>query len=233
MTDSEPIAQAVSPAPLQGCWSRIGVSGDRSCTELAVQVHCRNCPVYAAGAMQALTANMPADYLASWTAHFARPQVVAEPHTRSVVLFRVAAEWFALPASSVTEVANVLPVHTLPHQSNPAILGVVNVRGALVTCVSLQQLLGVVAPDGAATSRADTAAPRRLLVIRWHHTRAVCPVDEVHGIHRLYERELLEVPTTVAKAVMAYSTAVLQWRERSVGVLDIDRLCSALTRSVA
>jgi len=39
----------------EACWRRIGVSGDRSCPELAQHVHCRNCPVYA-GAAQRLPA---------------------------------------------------------------------------------------------------------------------------------------------------------------------------------
>ncbi len=35
------------PMTAQGdCWNRIGVSGDRSCPELATVVHCHNCPVF-------------------------------------------------------------------------------------------------------------------------------------------------------------------------------------------
>lgn len=40
------------------CWSKIGVSGDRTCPELQSFVHCRNCPVFAAAARTFLTARL-------------------------------------------------------------------------------------------------------------------------------------------------------------------------------
>jgi chemotaxis-related protein WspD len=74
---------------------------------------------------------------------------------------------------------------------------------------------------------------QRLLVIRRDRVRAVCPVAEVHGIHRFHPRELRDVPSTVARATATYSKAVLSWRDRSVGVLDDGPLFALLKRSVA
>ena len=37
------------------CWNQIGVQGDATCPELPKVVHCRNCPVYAAGGRALLT----------------------------------------------------------------------------------------------------------------------------------------------------------------------------------
>ena len=31
--------------PMPECWRIVGVSGDRTCPELATVIHCRNCPV--------------------------------------------------------------------------------------------------------------------------------------------------------------------------------------------
>jgi chemotaxis-related protein WspD len=73
---------------------------------------------------------------------------------------------------------------------------------------------------------------QRLLVIRRDDVRVVCPVDEVHGIHHVQPRELKDVPTTVAKATVTYSTALLSWRERSVGVLDDQLVFYSLKRSL-
>lgn len=233
MTDGRTAAVGAPPASGQACWSRIGVGGDRTCPELATQIHCRNCPVYSAGAMAALDVEIPADYVAAWSGHFAQAQTVTEPHTESVVIFRVATEWFALPASAVTEVANVLPVHTLPHRSDPAILGIVNVRGSLVTCVSLRHLLGAATQSSPKAGIDQGGGCRRLLVIRWGQVRAVCPVDEVHGVHRLRPQELREVPATFSKAAMTFSTSLLLWRDHSVGMLDADRVCEAIMRSLS
>ena len=73
---------------------------------------------------------------------------------------------------------------------------------------------------------------QRLLVIRRDAVRVVCPVDEVHGIHHFQQRDLKEVPTTVARATLAYSTALLSWRGHSVGVLDDELVFYTLARSL-
>jgi chemotaxis-related protein WspD len=72
-----------------------------------------------------------------------------------------------------------------------------------------------------------------LLVIRHEKVRAVCPVDEVHGIHRFHPRELKEAPATVARAKATYSKALLSWHEHSVGLLDDELVFHSLKRSVA
>ncbi len=214
------------------CWNRIGVRGDRSCPELERHVHCRNCDVYATAAQTLLDRPLPVADLAERTRHFAAPKENDDPSTRSVVIFRIAAEWFALPMAVVTEVAELRVIHSLPHKSGGVVRGIANVRGELLTCVSLGRLFGVEqAPDPIAER--DHAVHRRLLVIRREDVRVVCPANEVHGVHRIRAGELREVPLTVAKAAGRHSTAVLSWLGRSVGVLDDELLFYALRRSLA
>jgi chemotaxis-related protein WspD len=217
---------------LDDCWNRIGVRGDGSCPELKAYVHCHNCPVFAAGAATLLDADPPDGYLADRTAHFARPAAAVEDGTRSVVIFRVASEWLALPASVVIEVATLLPIHSLPHRADGVVLGLSSVRGELLVCVSLGRILGA-EPLAALTNEGRLTAGQRLLVIRQENVRVVCPVDEVHGIHRFQPRELKEVPTTVSKATVTYSTALLPWRGHAVGTLDDQLLFYTLRRSLA
>jgi chemotaxis-related protein WspD len=220
------------PPILNACWTSIGVRGDASCPELKQYVHCRNCPVYSAGAMQLLDGHAPADDLALRTSQFAMPKPVRELNTQSIVIFRVDSEWLALPTVCVTEVANLLPVHTLPHRSTGVVLGLASVHGELLVCVSLGRMLGL-EPSAGGPRTVSRDAHRRLLVIRRDQVRAVCPVDEVHGIHRFHPRELKDVPATLARATATYSKAVLEWRERSVGLLDHELLFHSLKRSVA
>ena len=224
-------ARRLDRAALDDCWNRIGVRGDGSCPELKQYVHCHNCPVYSAGAADLLDVDSPASYFADRTAHFARPAHAEEGETRSVVTFRVASEWLALPTSVVIEVANLLPIHSLPHRLNRVVLGLASVRGELLVCVSLGQVVGAEPLAAASLERRNTAY-RRLLVIRREAVRVVCPVDEVHGIHRFHPRELTAVPTTVAKSVVAYSTALLPWKGHSVGTLDDQLLFYTLKRSL-
>jgi chemotaxis-related protein WspD len=225
----EPRARAAGTA-IDDCWNRIGVRGDGSCVELPRHVHCRNCPVYSAAATERLDADLPAGYLDDWTRHLARPKPDSAQDTRSVVIFCLDDEWLALPTSVVVEVASLRPIHSLPHRQNPAVLGLANVRGELLICVSLGRLIGV---EPTSTLRQGTrGVPRRLLVIRRDGARVICPVDEVHGTHRFHPTALQDLPATLAKAMVTHSVGLIAWRERTVGVLDDQLLFYTLKRSL-
>ena len=217
---------------MTACWNTIGVRGDGSCPELARHVHCRNCPVYSAGAIELLERDATVQDLVQWTAHYARPEQVKERATESIVIFRVGQEWLALPTPTVAEVANVLPIHSLPHRPSGVVLGLTSVRGELLVCISLSRMLGF-EPAAPAAGQKARAVHQRLLVVRREQVRAVCPVDEVHGIHRFHPRELQGVPATVARSAAAYSKAVLPWQGHSVGLLDDEPMFHLLKRSVA
>jgi chemotaxis-related protein WspD len=231
MSETERAVPPVDRPVVNDCWNRIGVRGDQSCEELPQQIHCRNCPVYAAGAADLLDGDAPAAYMADWTAHFARPKPEEHRDTRSVVIFRIASEWLALPTPAVMEVASVLPIHSLPHRQNGSVLGLASVRGELLVCVSLAEFVGLAsAPAGDRDPRGT--GYQRLLVIRGEGIRVVCPVDEVHGVHRFSARALKDVPATVAKAPGTYSASLLAWRDHQVGVLDDQLLFYSLKRSL-
>src|SRR4051812_35843603 len=112
------------------CWNVIGVMGDRSCPELETAIHCRNCPVFAAAARTLFDRAAPADYLAEWTrlldgsANGGRtrtPSTWDDEAARDgigIIIFQLGAEWLALRAQIVVEVAPVHPIHRIPHRSN-------------------------------------------------------------------------------------------------------------------
>ena len=55
MIDSRVIRLDDSPeAPIDDCWNRIGVHGDKSCERLQAHIHCRNCEVHAVAAIRLL-----------------------------------------------------------------------------------------------------------------------------------------------------------------------------------
>jgi chemotaxis-related protein WspD len=214
----------VSAQPIEGCWKAIGIYGDASCAQLQQHIHCRNCPVYASAAAQLLDVDPPVRYAQDWTEHVAAAKPPAQSETTSVVIFRVAAEWLALPSAAFKEIAADRLIHSLPHRRNGALLGVVNIRGELLVCTSLKHILGV------DIGSAAVSVPR-MLVIQQKGDRTVCPVDEVHGMERFDLQDLKEVPATLAGAAVSYIKAVLFWRRRSVGVLDAELLFHALNRS--
>lgn len=214
---------------LYDCWNRIGVEGDGSCGELAQHVHCRNCPVYSRAGARLLDRALPPEYRREWTRHFAYEKSLTPVERVSVVVFRLGSEWLALPTSAFQEVAESRAIHSIPHRRQGIILGLANIRGELLVCVSLSRVLGIDSQLDAPTHRAHD----RLMVVNWESQRLVFPADEIHGIHRFPPREATEPPATITKSALTYTQAVFPWREHVVGMLDPSLLFSTLNRSLA
>ena len=210
---------------IDDCWNRIGVHGDKSCPLLVEHVHCRNCSVYSAAATRLLDryALQQDDRMQVST------QVDTEVKTRSLLVFRLGDEWLALATRSLVEVAPLQPIHSLPHQRSLALLGVANVRGALVACLSLVELLGL---DGNSRVASGARVMPRMLIIAAHGGPVVVPVDEVDGIHAIDEQILESASRSGNQASAKYTRGVLQFNGRSLRWLDEEQLLSAVTRSL-
>jgi chemotaxis-related protein WspD len=208
------------------CWKRIGTWGDRTCGELVAQVHCRNCPVYTSQAARLLDAEIPAGYLAEHARHYAQQKAAAKAGTRSVVIFRIAREWLALPTGVFREIAPLRPVHSLPHRRDNVVTGVVNVRGELIVSVSLAATLGIGAEPG-------SGAAARLAVVSRGTDRFAFAADEIAAVQRFDDSDLAALPATLAHARSVYTRGTLAWRQEAVGVLDDELLFYSLTRSLA
>jgi chemotaxis-related protein WspD len=223
---------ALAHASITDCWNKIGVRGDASCPELEKYTHCRNCPVYAAAAVELLDRELPANHLDDWTRQIARSKTATEGKTQSIVVFRLGAEWLALPTTVFKEIVGIRPIHSLPHRRSEIVLGLANIRGELLVCISLHQVLRIseTAEPNRENSRVDTS---RMLFIQHDGHRAVCPADEVYGVQRFSPQELMAVPATLAKATTTYTKAVLSWRKQTVGLLDEHLLFHAMNRGLA
>lgn len=219
----------MSEAAVNDCWNRIGVRGDVSCPELQRYVHCHNCPVHATAALALLDREPPAGTNAGWTTHFAEPIVTAAGGAVPLFVFRIGCNWLAMPTGLIVEVAPERAIHSVPHRRRGAVLGVVNVHGALVVCLSLGAVLGLDASPSGATERQFERA--RMVILRQGDLRAACPVDEVSGIHRVEPGSLLETPTALAGA-RACVTRVWTRTDDTVGVLDETLLVQAIRRSL-
>jgi chemotaxis-related protein WspD len=215
---------------INDCWNKIGVWGDGSCPVLPPHVHCRNCPVYSRAAIDLLETELPPGYRTEKTAHFAHAAASSEKLTESAVIFRLGLEWFGLPTAVFEEAATRRLVRSLPHRRNRVVLGITNVRGDLLICVSLALLLGL---DLTLQPLKSSNNSPRLLVINREGQRFAFPVDEVQGVHRYSARGLQALPTTLAKTIASYTRAVLPWCERAVGLLDESVLFETLKRSLA
>jgi chemotaxis-related protein WspD len=246
-------AESPHVAPIDDCWNRIGVRGDGSCPRLAGYIHCRNCPVHDAAAArvldreQAVDANAERQTLHPLTAQSLSERAAREADTTSWLVFRIGDEWLGLPTVIFRQVAQLRPIHSLPHRRHHAVLGVVNVRGALLVCASLARLFGIasaVGQDGrreGAQQVVDARDLARLLVVEPAGERGerdgfanpiVFPVDAVDGVHRFARADFQEVPATVASMSASHALAVTAWKGVTVGLLDDAKLFDTLNRSL-
>lgn len=202
------------------CWRSIGVAGDRSCTELARHVHCRNCPRHGDAAGRSLHRPLDPGYREEWASVLARPPAADAGTDAAAMLFRVGAEWLAVPLALVAAVAPLAPVHRLPHRSQGgALLGVVGVNGHLLPALSLARLLGITSSSAQAQGRHTFA---RLLVLAGpdRPTSFALPVDEVHGVLRYAGNALRPPAATVGHAPPPLVAGIVGDGEPQAGLLD-------------
>jgi chemotaxis-related protein WspD len=210
---------------IDDCWNRIGIHGDKTCPLLIEHIHCRNCAVYSAAATRLLDRYA----LQQEDRGQVSTTVEREAQTRSLLMFRLGEEWLGLTTRSLVEVAPLQAIHSLPHQRSRALLGVANVRGALVACLSLVELLGL---DGTGSVASGARVMPRMLIIAAHGGPVVVPVDEVDGIHAIDEHILEAASRSGTQASAKYTRGVLQFKGRSLRWLDEEQLLSAVTRSL-
>ncbi len=222
------VASQHLPAPATDCWNQTGIYGDGTCAELAQNVHCRNCGIHSAAGLRLLNRPISEDYVRYWTERVAQPARLRNLPATSAVPFRACSEWLALPTGCLQEVTHRRPIHSVPH-AQPILLGLANVRGELLLCISLGHLLGL---SNIPPRNLLRAGYRRLLVVAWNGCRAAFPVDEVQGPHRFYPENIKPAPGALARSNPACVESVLQWQQRTLVLLDPDLLLSALNRSL-
>ena len=228
------------------CWNEIGVSGDSSCPELKTVIHCRNCPAYQAAGRTLLQREFPQGYVEEWTNILAQDWQhtlsKAEENRSSLVkkesvddeiigliIFRVSQEWLALPAWVIKEITHVHPVHTLPHRSNHVFAGIVNIRGEILMCILLRNLLSLSPADLKNQNKHikdnSVIVPviyERMIVIEIQSNRWVFPVDEILGVYRFSSKQLHDTPVVISKTPDTYTKKIFTVEGKNVNYLDYE-----------
>jgi chemotaxis-related protein WspD len=209
------------------CWQEIGIAGDRSCESLSRYVHCRNCPDYSSRARSLFDQEMPGDYRRELSGELACAVLPAVEDAVSVLVFRVASEWFALPSLVFQEVAPYQKAYVLPYRSGALLAGLVNVNGELLLCVSLAAAIGIPVDE-----KAVSDGKPRLCVVRDGRERFAFAVDEILGVRRISAGWLQPVPATLAKSPSAQVASCFKLDNRDVGLIDEKRLFTSFDRSL-
>lgn len=189
-----------------------------------------------AGAARAfLERPAPEGYLEDWARRLAEPEERIDPDLASIVIFRLHAEWLALPTGWLVEITDPQPVHSIPHRTDDVLLGLVNIRGQLRLCVSLHGLLGVEPPAHDAHAvrlevddRGILRTPyHRMIILRDGMEEWVFPAEEVLKVDLLPRGEQRKPPSTFLPE-SSHTHAVFDYHGRTVGLLDAMSLFPAL-----
>ena len=156
----------------------------------------------------------------AWAEHYARPEQAATKASARAFVFRIGAEWLALPAGVMQEAATPRPIHSVPHRRGGGLAGLVNLNGELLPCVRLGHALAI---EEAATEEKT----RRLLVLRAPGGRLAFMADEAHGPLAYDAKALRPAPSRPACA-----KALIAWEGRTIGLIDTDALWPLLERSL-
>ena len=134
---------------------------------------------------------LPTEQLVANTELVAMRTASREGSTRSILVFRVGAERFALDALAAHRVVPVSVVRRVPHRTNNVIAGVANIHGELT----------LVARIGAALGVAADSAQSHFVVMGTATARWAFAADSIEGVRRVDESALLAPPTTVRHAI--------------------------------
>lgn len=214
------------------CWTTIGIRGNRSCPDLSKHGHCRNCPRYESAVRSLLNREPPETYVEELTKMVAEPEIKEDGQKQTVMVFRLGAEWLALPVGLFVELARTRPIRRIPHRSNSVFLGLVSIRGDIQLCFSIGGLLDVLPAEDNKTAP-SAGLLRRLCVISGHNRKLVFPADEVYGLGNYAENELQPVPVTVAKTLQKYTLGIITVNNRQTGLINDELVLAAFERSLS
>ncbi|TAE60072.1 MAG: chemotaxis protein CheW [Nostocales cyanobacterium] len=240
----------IEPQVFNDCWNKIGVIGDRSCSELKTVIHCYECPVYAAVGDSLLEREPSAEYLENWInileetsaspdIYDSNEAILRTSEAISIMIFRLGNEKLALPVRMLQEVTHPCVIQPLPHRSNELFLGLVNIRGETLLCASLAHLLHIQTqdivhkkPNQETNSTVKPINPKRMIVAGHKEDKWVFPVDEVHGIFRFHLHELQDAPVVITKSEEGYTKGIVYWEGEKVNYLDADLLFYTLNHKI-
>ncbi|MBT2773280.1 chemotaxis protein CheW [Halomonas sp. ISL-60] len=144
---------------------------------------------------------------------------VDEP-TQQLVLFRLNGQRFALPGSAVREILpSDQPVYYLPGLPTST-EGVLHLRGQIESLISLHQLLGLAAPEGAPNGM--------LLLVRAAGISSGVRIEQLDDVCEVAQSMLQPPPETLTATLQPYVSALWQLNEReALALLDPEALFDA------
>lgn len=149
--------------------------------------------------------------------------VVAGGKQDFVTIF-LSGQWVGIPVLAVHDVLNPQPITPIPH-SDPAVAGVLNLRGRIVTAVDLRVQLGFEARD--------PSEPHMSVVVEYGAESYSLLIDKVGDVVSVPDDCFEKNPVTLDERLRNVSNGVYRLEEGLLVVLDVARLLDFGTDEIA
>ncbi|MHB1324122.1 MAG: chemotaxis protein CheW [Coriobacteriia bacterium] len=139
--------------------------------------------------------------------------------TRSLLLFRLGEEWYAFPIEGVREIYNDYVITRIPRVPDH-ILGVVNVRGEIVSVTDLGTMMRV----PSRTQRGpDEELPSAIIVANDRCVTAIV-IDEIGDIVEVPRESVEPSLSTLDKTQADYVAGSVYIEGRLIGIVNLDKV---------
>lgn len=139
-------------------------------------------------------------------------------HTQDYVTFTIANQLFGIPVLQVQDVLAGGDITSIP-LAPPEIVGALNLRGRIVTAVSVRVRLGL------STEREDASNKHQMSIVVDHNNELYSlMVDEVGEVLSLDPGQFGRNPPTLDPKIREFSLGIYRLKERLLVVLDVEGL---------
>ena len=137
--------------------------------------------------------------------------------------FNLGKEEFSIPLLSVREVLGMPEVTPVP-QSPPHFIGIMNLRGQVISVMDLRLKLGVKAIPSEETA---------VIILDWGNSGLGLVVDKVNAVLEIEEKDIAAKPSLDNAKCSEYITGVYKRHEQLILLIDVTKALSLEDKTVA
>jgi purine-binding chemotaxis protein CheW len=145
------------------------------------------------------------------------PEAALQNASKLLALFALLDALFAVDALRVQEIIRLGPI-TPVHHAPEHVLGIINLRGRIVTVLDPALRMGLGAQEQAPRSR--------ILIVDWKDEQVGLLVSRVEDMVEAAPDAITAPPTNLKSDLGAYLSGVLQLKDHMVSILDLEPLLS-------
>jgi purine-binding chemotaxis protein CheW len=146
------------------------------------------------------------------------PQAIGPDRVNELISFRVAEQEFCVDIMSVREIRGWTPATPLPH-APPYVMGVVNLRGAVLPVIDVAARLGMAVAE---------PTSRHVVIVVWIRGKLVgLLVDAVCDVLSTSEETMQPAPDVGGAAINAFVSALVTADDRMLGLIALESLLPA------